>query len=105
MHFDTLKGGKKALIFFCAIRFYPCFSAFSGGCVAMSGGGDSLGKWEVKDCKSFKARSICKRGIGSAQEEDIPKPNVTTCPVGWLPGSGMYCYKVCILYSHVYMIL
>ncbi|XP_073490174.1 lymphocyte antigen 75 [Aquarana catesbeiana] len=68
--------------------------AFSGGCVAMSGGGDSLGKWEVKDCKQFKARSICKRGIGSAQEEDIPKPNVTTCPDGWHSGSGMYCYKV-----------
>ncbi|PIN88410.1 hypothetical protein AB205_0220100, partial [Aquarana catesbeiana] len=68
--------------------------AFSGGCVAMSGGGDSLGKWEVKDCKQFKARSICKRGIGSAQEEDIPKPNVTTCPDGWHSGSGMYCYKI-----------
>ncbi|KAM5152369.1 lymphocyte antigen 75-like [Mantella aurantiaca] len=66
---------------------------FPGGCVVMAGG-ETLGKWEVKDCKSFKARSICKKGIGSAKEEDIPKPSVTTCPNGWFSGYDMYCFKV-----------
>ncbi|CAI9550555.1 unnamed protein product, partial [Staurois parvus] len=57
-------GGKKDLSFSNWNTHEP---AFPGGCVAMSGGGESLGKWDVKDCKSFKARSICKKGIGSAK--------------------------------------
>nr|DBA19768.1 TPA: hypothetical protein GDO54_015546 [Pyxicephalus adspersus] len=71
--------------------------AFSGGCVAMAGGesvGESVGKWEVKDCKNFKARSICKQAIGSAKEEDDIKPSSITCPDGWFIGSEMFCYKI-----------
>ncbi|KAM4697889.1 lymphocyte antigen 75 [Rhinophrynus dorsalis] len=65
--------------------------AFPGGCVAMATG-PSLGKWEVKDCETFKAQSICKRRIGSAEPEVIPKPS-NSCPDGWHMGSH-YCYKL-----------
>ncbi|XP_063789734.1 lymphocyte antigen 75 isoform X2 [Pseudophryne corroboree] len=64
-----------------------------GGCVAMSTG-ESLGKWEVKDCKTFKAQSICKKLIGTHKEEEPQKPNATTCPDGWQAGSDIYCYKL-----------
>ncbi|XP_075036883.1 lymphocyte antigen 75 [Mixophyes fleayi] len=67
--------------------------ALPGGCVAMSPG-ESLGKWEVKDCKNFKAQSICKKWIGSTKEEEVLKPNATTCPEGWQAGTDLYCYKL-----------
>ncbi|XP_075465385.1 LOW QUALITY PROTEIN: lymphocyte antigen 75 [Ascaphus truei] len=66
--------------------------AFPGGCVAMATG-QSLGKWEVKDCKTFRAPSICKKSIGSAKPEVIPKPD-GPCPDGWHSGSDLYCYKL-----------
>nr|XP_033800440.1 lymphocyte antigen 75 isoform X1 [Geotrypetes seraphini] len=68
--------------------------AFPGGCVAMASG-NFLGKWEVKNCKSFKAFTIHKISIGSVQKEaPSPKPKYL-CEEGWLPGSdGLYCYKV-----------
>uniref|UniRef100_A0A8C4PVU0 Lymphocyte antigen 75 n=1 Tax=Equus asinus asinus TaxID=83772 RepID=A0A8C4PVU0_EQUAS len=68
--------------------------ASPGGCVAMSTG-KSLGKWEVKDCKSFRALSICKKISGPAEpEEAAPKPG-DSCPEGWLSlPSGLSCYKV-----------
>lgn len=56
----------------------------------------SVGKWEVQDCKTFKAQSICKRAIGSAEaKKEVPKTSNDTCPDGWTAGSGLYCYKVC----------
>ncbi|XP_069838881.1 lymphocyte antigen 75 isoform X2 [Dendropsophus ebraccatus] len=67
--------------------------ALAGGCVAMATG-SSLGKWEVKDCKTFKALSICKNRIGAAEKEEPPKPPPTTCPDGWKPGTDLYCYKL-----------
>ncbi|XP_056392424.1 lymphocyte antigen 75 [Hyla sarda] len=67
--------------------------ALAGGCVALATG-ESLGKWEVKDCKTFKALSICKKRIGETKEEEPPKPPPTTCPEGWKPGSDLYCYKL-----------
>uniref|UniRef100_H3A293 Lymphocyte antigen 75 n=1 Tax=Latimeria chalumnae TaxID=7897 RepID=H3A293_LATCH len=68
--------------------------AFPGGCVAMTTG-KSLGKWEVKDCKNFKALSICKKSIGSSkQPEIIPIPDAP-CSSGWYSKEGLlYCYKV-----------
>ncbi|XP_025055752.1 lymphocyte antigen 75, partial [Alligator sinensis] len=66
--------------------------AFSGGCVAMSNG-KSLGKWETKDCKTFKAFSICKKNIGPPKQPKVlPKPT-DQCPPGWQNGSGLACYK------------
>ncbi|XP_075685462.1 lymphocyte antigen 75 isoform X2 [Rhinoderma darwinii] len=67
--------------------------AFAGGCVAMATGA-SLGKWDVRDCKAFKALSICKKRIGAAEKEETPKPPPTTCPDGWEPGTDLYCYKL-----------
>ncbi|KAJ7405621.1 hypothetical protein BTVI_67932 [Pitangus sulphuratus] len=65
---------------------------FSGGCVAMSNG-NSLGKWETKDCKTTKALSICKKYIGQPKEPEVlPKPT-DPCPPGWHNGSGLACYK------------
>ncbi|XP_040296244.1 lymphocyte antigen 75 [Bufo bufo] len=64
----------------------------AGGCVALSTGA-SLGKWEVKDCKTFKALSICKKRIGP-EEEETPKPLPTTCPDTWKSGADQYCYKL-----------
>ncbi|XP_053554324.1 lymphocyte antigen 75 isoform X2 [Bombina bombina] len=67
--------------------------AFSGGCVAMNSG-SSLGKWEVKDCKTFKAQSICKKPLKSPMpEEPLPKFE-GACPEGWHTGSDLYCYKL-----------
>ncbi|KAF7248234.1 Lymphocyte antigen 75 [Varanus komodoensis] len=48
-------------------RFEP---ALLGGCVAMSSG-KYLGKWEVKNCKTFKAYSICKKYIGPKRKPDF----------------------------------
>uniref|UniRef100_A0A6I8RNN2 Lymphocyte antigen 75 n=1 Tax=Xenopus tropicalis TaxID=8364 RepID=A0A6I8RNN2_XENTR len=66
--------------------------AFPGGCVAMASG-PSLGKWEVKDCATFKAKSICKKQIGASEPEPaLPKPE-KHCPDGWYP-TELYCYKL-----------
>ena len=57
--------------------------------------GKSLGKWEVKDCRSFRALSICKKISGHSEpEKAAPKPE-DPCPEGWhsFP-SGLSCYKV-----------
>ncbi|XP_066544718.1 lymphocyte antigen 75 isoform X1 [Amia ocellicauda] len=68
--------------------------AHQKGCVVMSAG-RALGKWEVKDCKQFKAMSICKTYIGP-HTEPIPAPEPdpnAPCPDGW-QGQQHYCYKV-----------
>uniref|UniRef100_A0A8C9DLR5 Lymphocyte antigen 75 n=1 Tax=Prolemur simus TaxID=1328070 RepID=A0A8C9DLR5_PROSS len=85
-------GGIKQAVTFSNWKFLE--PASPGGCVAMSTG-KSLGKWEVKDCKGFKALSICKKISGPLKpEEAAPKPN-DPCPEGWhsFP-SGLSCYKV-----------
>ncbi|XP_026530150.1 lymphocyte antigen 75-like [Notechis scutatus] len=65
---------------------------FHGGCVAMSNG-RYLGKWEVKDCQTFKAYSICKKYIGPKRETEIMPKITDPCPQGWSRGSGLSCYK------------
>ncbi|XP_069351096.1 lymphocyte antigen 75 [Eulemur rufifrons] len=85
-------GGIKQTVTFSNWKFLE--PASPGGCVAMSTG-KSLGKWEVKDCKGFRALSICKKISGPLKpEEAAPKPN-DPCPEGWhsFP-SGLSCYKV-----------
>ncbi|MGH0143234.1 UNVERIFIED_CONTAM: hypothetical protein FKN15_014043 [Acipenser sinensis] len=65
-----------------------------GGCVVMSAG-KSLGKWEVKDCKNFKAMAIYKKVIGNHK---IPEPEIdpnASCQDGWYSGKDLlYCYKL-----------
>ncbi|RXM30211.1 Lymphocyte antigen 75 [Acipenser ruthenus] len=64
-----------------------------GGCVVMSAG-KSLGKWEVKDCKNFKAMAIYKKVIGNHTN---PEPEIdpnASCQEGWYSGKDLlYCYK------------
>ncbi|XP_073320103.1 secretory phospholipase A2 receptor [Pagrus major] len=69
----------------------------AGGCVAMSGG-PALGHWEVKDCKSHKALSLCKQSISSYHDVQLPEHHIDAyapCPPGWESHSGLlYCFKV-----------
>nr|XP_012807954.2 lymphocyte antigen 75 [Jaculus jaculus] len=87
----TSGGFKQAVTY---SNWYFLEPASPGGCVAMSTG-KSLGKWEVKDCRSFRALSICKR-ISTPQEPEkaAPRPE-DPCPEGWhtFPTS-LSCYKV-----------
>uniref|UniRef100_A0A8C4H179 Phospholipase A2 receptor 1 n=1 Tax=Dicentrarchus labrax TaxID=13489 RepID=A0A8C4H179_DICLA len=68
-----------------------------GGCVAMSGG-PVLGHWEVKDCKSHKALSVCKQSISSYHDVQLPEHHIDAfapCPPGWESHSGLlHCFKV-----------
>ncbi|ELW47108.1 Lymphocyte antigen 75 [Tupaia chinensis] len=87
----TVGGTKQAVTFSNWNLLEP---ASPGGCVAMSTG-KSLGKWEVKDCRSFRALSICKKISGPLKPEEVaPKPD-SPCPEGWhtFP-SSLSCYKV-----------
>ncbi|XP_053554326.1 secretory phospholipase A2 receptor [Bombina bombina] len=40
-----------------------------GGCVAMRTIDSSGGRWEVKDCRNFKAKSLCKKAIATVQDK------------------------------------
>ncbi|XP_012583650.1 PREDICTED: lymphocyte antigen 75 [Condylura cristata] len=85
-------NGKKGAVTFSNWKYLE--PALPGGCVAMSTE-KSLGKWEVKDCRSFRALSICKSISGPAvPEETAPKPD-DPCPEGWhsFPTS-LSCYKI-----------
>ncbi|KAL2087574.1 hypothetical protein ACEWY4_016402 [Coilia grayii] len=68
-----------------------------GGCVAMSGGA-ALGRWEVKDCKSQKALSLCKQSVSGYTELHMALPHIdlfAPCPPGWDSGFNLLdCYKV-----------
>uniref|UniRef100_A0A3P9I5P8 Phospholipase A2 receptor 1 n=1 Tax=Oryzias latipes TaxID=8090 RepID=A0A3P9I5P8_ORYLA len=69
----------------------------SGGCVAMSGG-PALGHWEVKDCKSYKALSVCEQSVSSYHGVELPEHHIDAyapCPPGWESQSGLlHCFKV-----------
>uniref|UniRef100_A0A3P8UHD1 Phospholipase A2 receptor 1 n=1 Tax=Cynoglossus semilaevis TaxID=244447 RepID=A0A3P8UHD1_CYNSE len=69
----------------------------SGGCVAMSGG-PALGHWEVKDCRSFKALSVCEQSVGSYHDPQLQEHHIDAhapCPPGWESQSGLLdCFKV-----------
>ncbi|XP_037549025.1 secretory phospholipase A2 receptor [Nematolebias whitei] len=69
----------------------------AGGCVAMSGG-PALGQWEVKDCRSYKALSVCKQSISSYHDAELPEHHVDAfapCPPGWESHAGLlHCFKV-----------
>ncbi|XP_042191987.1 lymphocyte antigen 75 isoform X3 [Callorhinchus milii] len=65
----------------------------AGGC-AVLGSGKALGRWEVKNCKMFKAMSICKKSIGNTTEPD-PSPPTGSCPPGWVTDTTLpFCYKI-----------
>lgn len=68
---------------------------YSGGCVVMRGRSPP-GRWEVKDCKHFKAMSLCKQPVGNRskteQEERWP---FHPCYLDWESEPGLAsCFKV-----------
>lgn len=60
-------------------------------------GGPALGHWEVKDCKSHKALSVCKMS-SSHSDAGLPERHIDAyapCPPGWESHSGLlHCFKV-----------
>uniref|UniRef100_A0AAY5KK31 Phospholipase A2 receptor 1 n=1 Tax=Esox lucius TaxID=8010 RepID=A0AAY5KK31_ESOLU len=68
----------------------------AGGCVAMTGG-RALGHWEVKDCKTQKALSVCKQSVSGYREALLPAVHIDAyapCPPGWESHTGLlHCYK------------
>ncbi|XP_011608367.2 secretory phospholipase A2 receptor [Takifugu rubripes] len=67
------------------------------GCVVMSGG-PALGRWEVKNCRTFKALSLCKQSIHNDNDFQLPQhfnhPNAP-CPPGWESQAELLlCFKV-----------
>lgn len=90
------------MFLFCLLTYHTLFfiprsSASSGGCVAMSGG-PALGHWEVKDCRSFKALSVCEQSVGSYHDPQLQEHHIDAhapCPPGWESQSGLLdCFKV-----------
>ncbi|KGL81862.1 Secretory phospholipase A2 receptor, partial [Tinamus guttatus] len=67
----------------------------SGGCVAMRGG-NPVGYWEVKNCKDFKAMSLCKQKISSYEEPELTfQKHLSSCYFGWESDSNLLsCYKI-----------
>lgn len=61
-------------------------------------GGSALGRWEVKDCATFKAFLVCKQNINDHSDVELPEHHIDAsapCPPGWESQPGMYdCFKV-----------
>ncbi|KAG7492263.1 hypothetical protein MATL_G00012690 [Megalops atlanticus] len=70
-----------------------------GGCVAMATG-FATGLWEVKDCRSTKAKFICRLNLDASLSPEppapLPTPSLTgPCPQGWKSSNTLrHCYKV-----------
>nr|XP_040060795.1 lymphocyte antigen 75 [Gasterosteus aculeatus aculeatus] len=62
-----------------------------GSCAVIS---KLSGKWDVRNCTTFKAGTICRTDLGPPPPpEPEPNPNAT-CPDGWVSKvNSMYCYK------------
>ncbi|XP_045415037.1 secretory phospholipase A2 receptor [Lemur catta] len=68
---------------------------YSGGCVAMRGS-HPLGRWEVKDCRRFKAMSLCKQPVESREKtEHEERWPFHACYLDWESEPGLAsCFKV-----------
>ncbi|XP_072330656.1 secretory phospholipase A2 receptor [Scyliorhinus torazame] len=72
--------------------------AHSGGCVALARG-KSRNLWEVKDCKTFKAMSLCEqKATSAARSESFPDQTIkgrSKCHFGWESRSDLrHCFKI-----------
>ncbi|XP_048455173.1 secretory phospholipase A2 receptor [Rhincodon typus] len=70
----------------------------SGGCVALVRGKSHI-LWEVKDCKTFKAMSLCEQKVTSApQPKSFPDQGMKAkakCHFGWESSPDLLnCFKV-----------
>ncbi|XP_028602663.2 secretory phospholipase A2 receptor isoform X2 [Podarcis muralis] len=72
----------------------------SGGCVVMQRQKGPLGVWEVKNCTSFKAMSLCKQKAKYQRENDPNEEShfektFNSCMFGWESDHNLLsCYKV-----------
>uniref|UniRef100_A0A8C4MYA7 Phospholipase A2 receptor 1 n=1 Tax=Equus asinus asinus TaxID=83772 RepID=A0A8C4MYA7_EQUAS len=68
---------------------------YSGGCVAMRGRSPP-GRWEVKDCKHFKAMSLCKQPVENREKtEHEERWPFHPCSLDWESEPGLAsCFKV-----------
>lgn len=78
-----------------AVECYFLLLGYSGGCVVMRGR-NHPGRWEVKDCRHFKAMSLCKQPVENRekteQEEGWP---FHPCYLDWESEPGLAsCFKV-----------
>ncbi|XP_054978280.1 LOW QUALITY PROTEIN: secretory phospholipase A2 receptor [Sorex araneus] len=67
----------------------------SGGCVVIRGSSPP-GRWEVKDCRNFKAMSLCKQPVED-QKENEPEFKLPfySCYLDWESEPGLSsCFKV-----------
>ncbi|XP_007940043.1 secretory phospholipase A2 receptor [Orycteropus afer afer] len=69
--------------------------SYSGGCVVMQGR-NPPGRWEVKDCKHFKAMSLCKESVKmSGEKEHEERWPFHSCSLDWESKPGLAsCFKV-----------
>ncbi|KAM5280111.1 secretory phospholipase A2 receptor [Ctenodactylus gundi] len=68
---------------------------YSGGCVVMRGSSPT-GRWEVKDCRHFKAMSLCKQPVENrVKTEDEERWPFHSCYLDWESKDGLAnCFKV-----------
>ncbi|XP_049744743.1 secretory phospholipase A2 receptor isoform X1 [Elephas maximus indicus] len=68
---------------------------YSGGCVVMRGRSPP-GRWEVKDCRQFKAMSLCKQPLEiRGKNEHEERWPFHPCYLGWESEPGLAsCFKV-----------
>lgn len=91
-------NNHKILIFYSNIQhFFSCLG-HSGGCVAMRGQ-HPVGYWEVKNCKNFKAMSLCKQKVNSYEEPELTfQKYLSSCYFGWESEPNLLnCYKVHVI--------
>ncbi|XP_023384252.1 secretory phospholipase A2 receptor [Pteropus vampyrus] len=68
---------------------------YSGGCVVMRGRSPP-GRWEVKDCRQFKAMSLCKQPVDNQEKtEHQERWPFHLCYLDWESEPGLAsCFKV-----------
>ncbi|XP_077010090.1 secretory phospholipase A2 receptor isoform X2 [Tamandua tetradactyla] len=86
-------GPKSELVRY--THWNPQQPRYNGGCVAMRGRSPS-GRWEVKDCRNFKAMSLCKQPIKIQEKnEHEERWPFHPCFLGWESKPSLAsCFKV-----------